>query len=181
MTNIHAIELDTEGRFVCDAPDFDPEAPTLENWTADRCPDGLYQARYTGTRSETGEWLEGEWLDDAEPDPLAKAKADKLAQVNRWRDEQEQGGFDHDGHRWDSDEVSRQRLMAVALAGIEPPTGYWTSADNIDVPMTGEQLRTLYGAMLVIGGQIHDRQRAMKAEINILQSVEDIQNFVVGW
>ena len=181
MTNIHAIELDADGRFVCDAPGFDPEAPTLENWTADRCPDGMYQARYTGTRSETGEWLEGEWLDDAAPDLLAQAKATARNRVNLWRDEQEQGGFYHDGHRWDSDELSRQRLMAVALAGIEPPTGYWTSADNVDVPMTSGGMAALYQTMITIAGQIHDRQRQLKLAIDAATTVAEVEEIDIGW
>lgn len=184
ITKIHAIELDTDGRFVCDAPDFDPEAPTLENWTADRCPDGLYQARYTGTRNDTGEWVDGEWVDDAAPDLLAQAKAEARNRVNLWRDEQEQGGFDHDGHRWDSDTSARGRIASVAplcLVGIDPPTGYWTDADNIDVPMTAANFVALYTAMLTAGGAVHDRQRAMKTEVDALADVAAVESYVVGW
>ena len=181
-TKIHAIELDADGRFACDAPGFDPDAPTLDNWTRDRCPDGLYQARYTGTRNAiTGEWTGGNWVDAAAPDLLALAKEAKRAEINAWRAAEEAGGIDHAGHRWDTDAAARERIMAVALAGIEPPTGYWTDADNNDVPMTGEQLRALYGAILALGGRIHNWQRAMKEEVDALIQINAVKNYPVGW
>lgn len=179
---IHAIELDAEGRFVCDAPGFDIEAPTLDNWTADRCPNGMFQARYTGARNAiTGEWTDGDWVDDAAPDLLANAKASARSRVNLWRDGQEAGGFDWNGHRWDSDEPARQRIMAVALAGIEPPTGYWTDADNTDVPMTSGGMAALYQTMITIAGQIHDRQRQLKLAIDAATTVAEVEEIDIGW
>lgn len=55
-------ELDQTGYFVSAYPVVG-DVP-LENWTYDRIPNGLYEARYTGTRLETGEWVDGEWVDD---------------------------------------------------------------------------------------------------------------------
>jgi hypothetical protein len=179
---LHAIELGSDGRFACDAPSFDPQAPTLDNWTADRCPDGLYQARYTGARNAiTGEWTGGDWVDDAAPDLLAHAKASARSRVNLWRDQQEAGGFDWNGHRWDSDEPARQRIMAVALAGIEPPTGYWTDANNADVPMTLADMAVLYQTMIIIAGQIHDRQRQLKLSIEAATTVAEVEAITIGW
>lgn len=179
---IHVIELDSFGYFVCDAPGFDPADQNLSNWTKTRCPNGLYQARYTGTRNAiTGEWTGGDWIDDAAPDLLALAKSAARGCVNDWRDEQEAGGFDWNGHRWDSDEPARQRIMAVALAGIEPPTGYWTDADNADVPMTSADMAALYQTMIIIAGQIHDRQRQLKLAIDAATTVAGVEAITVGW
>lgn len=112
---------------------------------------------------------------------LESAKSSKRGEINAWRSAQEEAGLILGGNKWDSDKTSFQRIMAVALAGAEPPTGYWTSFDNVDVPMTGEQLRELYAAMLTAGSQIHDRQRTMKTEVDALSDVAAVESYIVGW
>jgi len=172
-------ELNGSGAFVCDALTSDG----LSDWTADRCPDGMYSARYDGgvRNAETGEWTGGAWVDDAAPSPVVMAIEAKRAEINAWRNEQENAGFDWGGHTFDSDELSRQRLMAVALAGVAPANGYWTSADNVDVPVTVDDVRAMYATMIQIGAEIHDRQRSMKIEIEQMTDADQISNYVVGW
>ena len=115
---------------------------------------------------------------------LESAKANKRSEINAWRDAQESGGFDYAGHRWDSDASARERIASVAqlcLVGLNPPTGYWTDADNIDVPMTAAEFVSLYTAMLTAGGAVHDRQRAMKADVDALSDVAAVEAYIVGW
>lgn len=184
MTLIHAIELDEQGHFICDAPGFDTESPTLPNWTADRAPNGMYQARYTGVRQDSGEWVGGEWVDDAVPDTLALAKLAKHGEINQWRNQQEAAGFEWGGYLWDSDDVAKSRLASFgpfALAGINPPPGYWTSANNTDVPMDAAQFVEMYTAMLTRGGQIHSRQREMKTQLDQAASLQAVEDFYIGW
>lgn len=114
---------------------------------------------------------------------VASAKANKRDEINAWRDAQESGGFDHAGHNWDSDASARERIASVAplcLVGLNPPTGYWTDADNIDVPMTAAEFVALYTAMLTAGGSVHDRQRAMKTEVDALSDVAEVESYIVG-
>ena len=184
MTTIHAIELDADGRFVCDAPGFDTEALTLDNWTRDRCPDGMYQARYTGTKQGSGEWVGGEWVDDSAPNPLDIAKARKNDEINQWRDQQEVAGFEWGGYLWDSDEAAKGRLTSFApfaIAGHNPPPGYWTNADNVNVPMNAAQFVEMYMSMLARGGQIHSRQREMKTQLGQAASLQAVEDFYIRW
>lgn len=115
---------------------------------------------------------------------VASAKAKKFDEVSAWRDSEERNGFTHAGHRWDSDEAATKRILSVApmcLQGIDPPTGYWTSADNINVPMNAAEFVAMYVAMLSAGGAVHDRQRTMKAEVDALSDVAAVENYTIGW
>ncbi|WP_426201017.1 tail fiber assembly protein [Pseudomonas sp. TWP3-1] len=57
------VELDPSGRFVSDFIEG-MGLPTPNDWTADICPDGFFAARYAGSRSISGEWVKGVWVDD---------------------------------------------------------------------------------------------------------------------
>lgn len=105
---------------------------------------------------------------------------DLYADINTWRDQQELATVEHDGQHWDADPTSRARIESVLLAGAMP-LDYWTDADNVDQPMTLEQLRELYAAIVQQGGRIHDRQRTMKAEVNALTTIDAVQAYPVGW
>ncbi|WP_242382887.1 DUF4376 domain-containing protein [Escherichia coli] len=118
------------------------------------------------------------------------ARERKLAEISRWRDEQENAGviFEWQGHRWDGGKAARSRLSpvtAVAQAGALPEGFFWTDVDNRDVRLTAEELVQLDGAMLQAmvtqGFKIHERQRQMKEEIARLGSADAIRGYVVGW
>ncbi|EDX0374363.1 DUF4376 domain-containing protein, partial [Salmonella enterica] len=86
------------------------------------------------------------------PEMLAAAKEAKRAEINAWRDNQENGNyvFTFNGRNWDCSKASQDRLSPVAAtarAGELPPGFFWTDADNNDVPVTTEELTALEGAM----------------------------------
>ncbi|EAA8947803.1 DUF4376 domain-containing protein [Salmonella enterica] len=124
------------------------------------------------------------------PEMLTAAKAAKRAQINTWRDAQENGNypFELNGHRWDCSKVSQERLApvaAMAKAGKLPADFFWTDADNIDVPVAADQLIALESAMeqnmVIQGFKIHERQRNMKKELDEIQDYKAVQAYVVGW
>ena len=135
---------------------------------------------------ETFEFVDGKLVIHPVPEPsdeqrLANARDTSHAAINAWRDQQESAGFDWNGHHWDSDPESRDRIMSVALANIAPPNGYWTDANNVDVPMTDPaDMHAMYAAMITRGAQIHDRQREMKREVETM-SLEQLQTFQPDW
>ncbi|EDC5552912.1 DUF4376 domain-containing protein [Salmonella enterica] len=121
---------------------------------------------------------------------LAAARQKKRAEINAWRDAQENGSviFTLNGHRWDCGKASQTRLspvVAVAKSGMLPPGFFWTDADNIDVPMTTDELTALEAAMqqnmVLQGFKIHERQRQMKEEVDKLTDYKAIKDYVVGW
>ncbi|EMB7708963.1 DUF4376 domain-containing protein, partial [Salmonella enterica] len=124
------------------------------------------------------------------PEMLTAAKQKKHAEINAWRDAQENGSviFTLNGHRWDCGKASQTRLapvVAVAKSGELPPGFFWTDADNIDVPMTTDELTALEAAMqqnmVLQGFKIHERQRQMKEEVDKLTDYKAIKDYVVGW
>ncbi|EBH1914301.1 DUF4376 domain-containing protein, partial [Salmonella enterica] len=121
---------------------------------------------------------------------LAAARQKKRAEINAWRDAQENGSviFTLNGHRWDCGKASQTRLspvVAVAKSGMLPPGFFWTDADNIDVPMTTDELTALEAAMqqnmVLQGFKIHERQRQMKEEVDKFTDYKAIKDYVVGW
>ncbi|ENP2198871.1 DUF4376 domain-containing protein [Salmonella enterica] len=127
----------------------------------------------------------GQWVADP-----AAALGQKHAEINAWRDMMENGNypFTLNGHRWDCSKASQTRLapvVAVAKSGTLPPGFFWTDADNIDVPMTTDELINLEAAMqqnmVAVGFKIHERQRQMKEDILTLTDVSDILNYSVDW
>ncbi|EAQ6132031.1 DUF4376 domain-containing protein [Salmonella enterica] len=123
------------------------------------------------------------------PEMLTAAKDTKHAEINAWRDAQENGNypFELNGHRWDCGKASQSRLapvVAVAKSGALPPGFFWTDADNEDIPMTTDELINLEAAMqqnmVATGWKIHERQRRMKEEVDKLTDYKSIRNYVVG-
>lgn len=108
------------------------------------------------------------------------------AQIEQWRDQQENAGitFMHDGRAWDGGPIVRQRLQPVVSLPALPPGFFWTDRDNNDVPLTLSELRGLSAAhevaLVTRGFEIHARQRAMKAAVAEMDA-EQLQSFAPGW
>ncbi|ELW8366894.1 DUF4376 domain-containing protein [Salmonella enterica] len=124
------------------------------------------------------------------PEMLTAAKQARHAEINTWRDAQENGSitFSLNGHKWDCGKASQSRLapvVAVARTGALPPGFFWTDADNVDVPMSADELTALEAAMqqnmVLQGFKIHERQRQMKEEVDKLTDYKAIQQYIVGW
>ncbi|EBD5992705.1 DUF4376 domain-containing protein [Salmonella enterica subsp. diarizonae] len=124
------------------------------------------------------------------PEMLTAAKQAKHAEINAWRDAQENGSiiFTLNSHRWDCGKASQTRLapvVAVAKSGALPPGFFWTDADNIDVPMTTDELAALEAAMqqnmVMQGFKIHERQRQMKEEVDKLTTIDDVRAYIPDW
>ena len=114
---------------------------------------------------------------------LADAKEHKRAMINLWRDEEGEKPLTWNGRKWQMRRSDREKIMGVALAGIAPPTGYWTDADDNDVPMTAQDMQALYTAGLTRIAQIHAHQRARKAALALLADINEVYAFdpAEGW
>ncbi|EHE4123920.1 DUF4376 domain-containing protein [Salmonella enterica subsp. enterica serovar Bareilly] len=124
------------------------------------------------------------------PEMIQAAKDQKHAEISAWRDVQENGSiiFTLNGHRWDCGKASQSRLGPVVSVAQEsglPPGFFWTDADNIDVPVTADELTALEKAMeknmVLQGFKIHERQRQMKEDVDKLTDYKAVQQYAVGW
>ncbi|HFW4208297.1 TPA: DUF4376 domain-containing protein [Salmonella enterica subsp. enterica serovar Reading] len=121
------------------------------------------------------------------PEMLTAAKATKHAEINAWRDLQENGRITciYNGNTYDADKESKYRIDNVIEAGGLPDGVKWTDANNNDIALSLSDLKALQKimvvAMAVQGGKIHERQRQMKEEVEKLTDYKAIQNYIVGW
>lgn len=129
------------------------------------------------------------WVDIPLPD-IEDARSQKNAEINRWRNTQENANytFTFNNHNWDYGKATQERLtLSVQMAKQNKlPDGFiWTDADNNDVPMTSGELINLSDAidqvMFTMGLKIHLRQREMKEEIDKLTDAQAVLDYVVGW
>ncbi|EAO9637483.1 DUF4376 domain-containing protein [Salmonella enterica] len=129
------------------------------------------------------------WVDIPLPD-IEDARSRRYAEINAWRNQQENGSttFDWNGHKWDAGKASQDRLapvLVVAKSGQLPDGFFWTDASNEDIPVTVDDLLAIDAGMTQVmvthGFKIHERQRQMKKDIAELTKVSDILNYSVGW
>lgn len=111
------------------------------------------------------------------------ARQIKRAEINRWRDAEEEKPLAWNGRSWQMRRSDREKIMGLALAGMAPPNGYWTDAHDNDVPMTAVDMQALYTAGITRIAQIHAHQRSRKAALDLLTDIAVIQAFdpAEGW
>ncbi|EAW1164263.1 DUF4376 domain-containing protein [Salmonella enterica] len=126
----------------------------------------------------------------ATPDMIQSAKDQKHAEINAWRNTQENLSyvFQFNNHEWDYGKDTQERLsLSVQMAKQNKlPGGFiWTDADNNDVPVSAGELLNLSDAidqmMFKKGLEIHLRQRQMKEEVDALTDYQAIKDYVVDW
>ncbi|EKY8361558.1 DUF4376 domain-containing protein [Salmonella enterica] len=121
------------------------------------------------------------------PEMLTAVKQAKHAEINAWRDAQENGRItcSYNGNTYDADKQSKNRIDDVIESGGLPDGVKWTDARNNDISLSLSDLKALQKIMVVAmaiqGGKIHERQRKMKGEVDALTDYKAVQNYVVGW
>lgn len=132
-----------------------------------------------------GKFIDGEWKEDR-----SLAISIKNNEINEWRNAMESANyvFTFNGRNWDYGKETQFRLDSSVIAaktGFLPEQFFWTDADNIDVPLTADELIALSNAasaaMFTRGMEIHIRQREMKKAIEELQDPAEIMAYPVGW
>ncbi len=106
-------------------------------------------------------------------------RALKINEVSEWHSKQLELPVEYAGYLFDFDQVSQFRVLAVVMIGSGSPTGFWTTANNIDVPANTEFMLGLYTAMLTKVSIVHGQQRSMKNDILAMTKAEQIANYGV--
>ena len=112
-----------------------------------------------------------------------KAKQDKRAEINKSRDEAEQGGFKYLGRTFDSDPISCIRIqgaaqMASQLPKSTEPAINWTCQDNSTIMLTVEELIGLSNALVAWSNECHQKATALKEQIELAETEEDLDKIV---
>ncbi len=133
-----------------------------------------------------GMFAGGTYLADATADDLGTARARKWVEIKGERDRLEPGGFDLAGvGRFDSDEESRNKIIGASLAAKiardagQPYAIAWTLADNTVAQLDADGIIGAGFAMLAHLDGIHQRSRALYAQIQAAETAEAVA--VITW
>jgi len=111
--------------------------------------------------------------------PLDFAKNEKIAELKRKRDENEQDYFVYDGHRYNSDSTSCQRItntVMVASAMGEAFKMDWTDYENNEVPMNAQGMFGLQQALMQHSLACHTQYRELKESVTKAKSVKKVES-----
>lgn len=95
--------------------------------------------------------------------------------------------FSYNGHRWDSNQISRSNLLGALEEGEHngslPPGFVWKDYDNIYVAMTLPELGALAGAMFAFVNQCYGIAWAHKDTVNALVDITAVlsYDFTTNW
>lgn len=110
-----------------------------------------------------------------------KAKQDKRTEINKARNEAEQGGFEYLGKTFDSNQVSCIRMSSAAQAMQYSPddaTITWTTQDNSTIDLNKAQLMGLVVALAQWSNKCHEKATELKAKIDACESAEELEKIV---
>lgn len=135
------------------------------------CPDGVS----TDAPGVLAVLTEAEF-EQARADELEARRTLLRTRVNAERDQLEAAGFPHAGLWFQSDERSVARLNSTALtasaalmAGQSPAFPDWLAADNTPLPVDAMGVLALQASLTMHAGALHQRARAIKAQIEAAQ------------
>lgn len=112
---------------------------------------------------------------------LEELKLAKRDEINKARDEAEQGGFTYLGKVFDSDQVSCQRISCAVQAFQDMPVGNaitWTCQDNTTIALNSEQLKGLLVALATWSDECHEKANELKSRIDSATTEEELNQIV---
>jgi len=126
---------------------------------------------------------------------LARARAARWEYLKDRRQQALDGGVTWNGHRWDTeeDDINRiartlsswQRALALPpeaqaqLPGLVPTSVSWTTANDIEVDLTLQQLATLDAVISLHVGTVFGTAKALRAAINAAATLDQVA--AVDW
>jgi hypothetical protein len=109
-------------------------------------------------------------------------KADRWELIKKARNDAEFGGFLWDGSRFDSDQISQQRIQGmVQIANLDSSMSMdWTLADNSVRTLNSEQGIALGLALAAHVNEQHVKARTLRVAIDSATSAEQVAAVVWG-
>lgn len=112
---------------------------------------------------------------------LAAAKPAKIVALKAERDAAEVEPITYNGNSYDYDEKARERINAAIIA-LDVQTAQakatasidWTTADNADVKVTANDLRTIIASVAQRSNALHVAYRAAKDKVEAATTVAEV-------
>ena len=127
-------------------------------------------------------YVDGKYVD---PPPFVPAlddvKAAKIAELKSIRNAKELEPVMYNGHRFDFDKDSIDRLNAATITMTikKVTTINWTSADHEEIPMTMEDLQGVIAAGGMRSNELHGIYRELKEQVNKATTNEEVE--AISW
>ena len=111
-------------------------------------------------------------------EPIEYSKKHKIATLKMQRDKAEVEPIEYQGHSFDFDSKSYERITAAIYAlDMQGATSTisWTLADNGSTPVTANDLRGVIAAAAVRSDALHIKYNELKQRVNAAQTVEEVE------
>lgn len=113
-----------------------------------------------------------DWIDNR---TLSHVKDQKWKEIKNLRDSIEYGGFNYNGHVYDSDIQSQTRITVASNSNQEVE---WTTQNDEVVLLTTEQFQELVSAMTGHISECHERGRIARQKVNEAMTIEEVEAVV---
>jgi hypothetical protein len=112
---------------------------------------------------------------------LEVSKEEKRDLLKKTRDEKEMEPIEYNGHYFDFDQKSYDRITAAifALSKTEGASIMWTTADNQSVAMTAEDLENVISAAAVRSNILHVTYRTLAERLDNAMLEEEVN--AIAW
>ena len=124
---------------------------------------------------DKGEYYECVAIPAPSLDELKQAKINELKTI---RDNEEVKPIEYNGNNFDYNDKARERINAAIIAldvqGADASID-WTTADNADVKVTGNDLRMVIAAVAVRSNKLHTAYRVSKEKVEAATTAADVE------
>lgn len=116
-------------------------------------------------------------------EPIETLRERKIVELKRQRDSEEVEPVEYGGHIYDYDSQALDRILAAIIwldAQGDDAKISWTTADDVDLVVTAQDLRMIIAAGAVRSNALHTAYRAAKAQVEAAQSKAEIDTISIS-
>ena len=132
----------------------------------------------TATIEDKGEYYECVAI----PAPsLDELKAQKINGFKAIRDAEEVKPIEYNGNLFDFDDKARDRINSAIIAlSITGQSIEWTTADNTNMLVTADDLRSVIAAVALRSNKLHNAYRTAKEKVLEATTKEEVEKVVLN-
>ena len=110
---------------------------------------------------------------------IEQLKQDKLLEFKSIRDNEEVKPIEYNGNLFDFDDKARDRInSAITALDITGQSIEWTTAGNINVAVTAQDLRNIIAAVALRSNDLHIKYRELKEQVLACTTAEEVAEIV---
>ena len=112
---------------------------------------------------------------------LEQLKQDKILALKTIRDTEEVKPIEYNGNLFDFDEKARDRINSAIIAlDIAGQSIEWTTANNTNVLVTADDLRSVIAAVALRSNKLHNAYRTAKEKVLEATTKEEVEKVVLN-